>query len=141
LTNEKPIGYKPFSKELYNENDDAKHLVIKWLAANGITAEVNKGRYAIDLVSDDKSYEVEVKHNWKGAEFPYEEVHFPYRKIKFATDDSVFVMLNHERTHALLVDGTVLAESKVVFKSTKYTRNEKFIEVKLSDCKIVELLN
>lgn len=137
----KPVGYKPFSKELYNENDDAKQLVIKWLESNGITAEVNKNRYGIDLVTDDKSYEVEVKHNWKGVEFPYEEVHFPYRKIKFATDDAIFVMLNHERTHAIIVGGEVLAKSEVVFKSTKYTRNEKFIEVKLSDCKIVELVS
>lgn len=137
----KPVGYKPFSKELYNENDDAKQLVIKWLESNGITAEVNKNRYGIDLVTDDKSYEVEVKHNWKGVEFPYEEVHFPYRKIKFATDDAVFVMLNHERTHAILVDGSVMAKCETVFKSTKYTRNEKFIEVKLADCKIVELVS
>lgn len=137
----KPVGYKPFSKELYNENDDAKQLVIKWLGSNGITAEVNKNRYGIDLVSDGMSYEVEVKHNWKGEIFPYDEVHFPYRKIKFATDDATFVMLNHERTHAILVSGTVLANSETVFKSTKYTRNEKFIEVKLSDCKIVELVS
>lgn len=137
----KPVGYKPFSKELYNENDDAKQLVIKWLGSNGITAEVNKNRYGIDLVSDGMSYEVEVKHNWKGETFPYDEVHFPYRKIKFATDDATFVMLNHERTHAILVSGNVLANSETVFKSTKYTRNEKFIEVKLSDCEIVKLVN
>lgn len=134
------MTYKPFDKDLYDENDDAKELVIKWLAANGIEARVNPDQYGIDLLSKTKKYEVEVKHNWTGAVFPYDEVHFPMRKLKFATEDAVFVMLNHERTHALLVPGNVIKFSPRVTKSTKYTQNEKFIEVLVSKCEFVQLL-
>jgi hypothetical protein len=134
------MGYKPFSKSLYDTNDNAKDLVIKWLAANGITAWVNPDQYGIDLLSDDKKYEVEVKRNWLEDDFPYDEVHFPARKLKFATPDAVFVMLNHKKTHALLVTGDVFKGSPKVIKSTIYTENEEFIEVLVNKCTIVKLL-
>jgi hypothetical protein len=134
------MGYKPFSKELYDKNDDAKHLVIKWLRANGISAWVNPDDYGIDLLSDEnKSYEVEVKHNWRGSKFPFGNVHFPLRKMKFANANSTFVMLNHERTHAFLVSGESFLNSPVITKSTIYTKNEKFVEVDVSNCEMVEL--
>jgi hypothetical protein len=134
------MTYKPFSQELYNDNDNAKDLAIKWLGHNGIEAWVNPNTYGIDLMSNSLSYEVEVKHNWRGSSFPFKTVHFPYRKMKFAKDDSMFIMFNHERTHALMIDGKLVAGSKNVTKDTIYTKGEKFIEVDVSDCKIHKLV-
>ncbi len=138
---------KPFSPTLYQENDDAKLLVIDYLRANGFLAKVNPDQYGIDLLarntktSENYELEVEVKHNWKGPKFQFPTLHFPGRKLKFIKDSSttVFFILNHERTHAYWVDGTILSKSPVVIKDTIYTKNEQFIEVFLDRCKILDL--
>ena len=134
------MTYKPFSQELYDINDDAKNLVIKWLGVNGVEAWVNPDQYGIDLLSDEKKYEVEVKHNWRGESFPFRDVHFPIRKLKFANKNSVFVMLNHERTHALLVDGQTFLDAPQVVKDTIYTKGEKFVEIQVADCNVVKVM-
>jgi hypothetical protein len=130
---------KPFSPELYDTNDDAKELVIAWLGLNGIEAWVNPDQYGIDLLSKDVQYEVEVKHNWNGDTFPFDTVHLPNRKMKFANDLSLFVMLNHERTHAMLISGAKVKQSEVLTKDTIYTKDEQFIVVDVSDCKVVQI--
>jgi len=130
---------KPFSPELYDVNDDAKELVIRWLGLNNIEAWVNPDQYGIDLLSKDVQYEVEVKHNWNGDTFPFDTVHLPGRKMKFANDLSLFVMLNHERTHAMLISGAKVQQSEVVTKDTIYTKDEQFIVIDVKDCKVVQV--
>ncbi len=79
---------KPFSLQLYADNDNAKELVIRWLESQGFTAWVNPDEYGIDLIFHNKDgdyyyAEVEVKHNWEGVAFPFKSIHFPKRKLKF----------------------------------------------------------
>jgi len=132
---------KPFDRELYDENDDAKNIVIKWLGANGVEAWVNPDDYGIDLLSSGgKQYEVEVKHNWRGENFPFTTVHFPKRKLKYANEDSHFFMLNHERTHVLWVWGYQFLQSPVVVKNTIYTQGEEFVEINVEDCTIYKMV-
>ena len=136
---------KPFSPELYADNDNAKELIIKWLNTDDENhAYVNPDQYGIDVICDTADerryfYEVEVKHNWNGSKFPFSTVHFPKRKLKFANKDSIFAMLNHQRTHVLLISGQQFLDASIVRKDTVYTRNEEFIEITVDDCKIVEL--
>lgn len=136
---------KPFDLELYNQDDKAKLLVIDWMKGYGIDAYVNPDHYGIDLLATGPkgSYqiEVEVKHNWTGPQFPYQGVHFSARKQKFVVNHPrcLFVMLNNELTHALVVDGPTLAAAKIISKSTIYTAQEDFIEVPLSECKVWRL--
>lgn len=135
---------KPFSRSLYDSNDDAKEQVIDWLVKSSYKAWVNPDQYGIDVLAvdpygDERQYEVEVKHNWKGDKFTFPGVHFSARKKKFAKPTSAFVMLNHERTHALVVDGITVASSPVITKSTIYTENEQFIEVPISKCRILKM--
>ena len=136
---------KPFSPELYATNDDAKELIIAWLnTSDENKAYVNPDQYGIDIICETSTqqvyyYEVEVKHNWKGARFPFPTVHFPKRKLKFANKDSIFAMLNHQRTHVLLITGQQFLDAPIVRKDTIYTRNEEFIEITVGDCTIVEL--
>ena len=125
---------KPFSIDLYDKNDDAKELVIKILEDKKYIAWVNKDPYGIDIVCQDEQgkctyHEVEVKHNWKGDVFPFKTVHIPARKLKFANALSYFVILNHERSHLLVIPGIQLLESPVITKSTIYTEDEEFVEV------------
>jgi len=132
---------KPFDRALYDENDDAKNIVIKWLSANGVEAWVNPDDYGIDLLSSSgRQYEVEVKHNWIGKNFPFSTVHFPKRKLKYANDDSHFLMVNHERTHVLWVSGYQFLRSPVITKDTIYTQEEQFVEIRAEDCTIYRMV-
>jgi hypothetical protein len=137
---------KPFSEALYTENDDAKHQVVEWLLVHGFeTAIVNPDQYGIDILAekDGQKYEieVEVKHNWKGEKFPFSEVHFPERKRKFAkkTEYVWFFMLNHERTHGLIVDGFDFVNGTVVRKHTSEYDNDLFVEIPTFNCKFVSM--
>ena len=72
-----------------------------------------------------------MKHNWRGRYFPYEQIHFSARKRKFVSLDveTWFVMLNHERTMALLINGEHLLSAPIVNKDTKYSVDEAFVSI------------
>ena len=126
---------KPFSQQHYDEDDYAKYQILDWLRTKDYKCEINTDQYCIDILGKrwgkNFQFEVEVKHNWHGQFFPYEQVHFSARKRKFVTldADTWFVMLNHERTHALFIDGERFMRSPMVMKDTKYSVNEAFVEV------------
>lgn len=136
---------KPFDQELYDKDDNAKFVVIDYLATLGIQARVNPDPYGIDLLADwfGDAYEieVEVKHNWSGAEFPFDSLHYSARKTKFLNPNAKvrFVTLNHEWTHAGIVTGDDLLASKIVEKKTKYTEAESFLEVPVNKVRWVSL--
>jgi hypothetical protein len=136
---------KPFSPKLYAEDDVAKDQVIEWLQSQDWKAWANPDQYGIDVLAvdpygDEFKFEVEVKHNWKGPRFGFDGVHFSARKRKFASADyfTKFIMLNHERTHALIVEGVDFVASPVITKSTIYTENEQFVEVPVSKCTFIK---
>lgn len=130
---------KQFSQSLYDANDDAKHQVIAWLEGRGFMAWVNDDQYGIDVqalrMGKQYVFEVEVKHNWGDDGFPFDSVHFPLRKSKFAIEEGAwFAMLNRSRTQILLISGETFMQGKVVRKATKYTEDEEFMEIPLSRC-------
>ena len=126
---------KVFSEDHYNADDNAKHKVIEWLVAQGFMAWVNPNQYGIDVqgVRNGGCYEfeVEVKHNWRGFDFPYQTIHYSARKRKFVLPDykTFFVTLNHERTRLLLVGHNDFMAGKLVSKDTIYTTSEWFVEI------------
>ena len=126
---------KPFSQQHYDEDDWAKYQIIEWLESKGYKAWVNPDKFGIDILATrwgrQFAFEVEVKHNWRGKYFPYEQIHFSARKRKFVALDveTWFVMLNHERTHALLIDGEHILAAPIANKDTKYSQNEAFVLV------------
>lgn len=137
---------KPFDLNLYNEDDSAKDVFIAWLESQGWTAWVNPDQYGIDVLAigndwQECQFEVEVKHNWSGQQFPFDTLHFAGRKQKFLASgkEVVFVTFNHERTHALAVSGKVLKQAPLVYKKTKYTEKEPFIEVVADRCKLLQI--
>lgn len=137
---------KPFDPLLYAEDDKAKHLVIDFLEANQWDAWVNPDQYGIDLLALDPNgieyqVEVEVKHNWTGSDFPYKTLHFSERKAKFINTDrlTLFVTVNHERTHALVASYEALSDAAVIVKDTSYTQQEKFLEISVSRCELITL--
>jgi hypothetical protein len=139
---------KPFSEALYGEDDSAKHLVVEWLRARGHDIGVNPDEYGIDLVGNDRgglpsAWEVEVKHNWKGSEFPFDTVHYAVRKRKFVQPDvkTWFITLNHERTRAVVFAHKHFMEGRLVQKSTIYTQDEWFVEIPVRQGIFINLEN
>jgi hypothetical protein len=137
---------KPFSQELYDNDDAAKEFVIAFFTERyGFIVYVNPDQYGIDLIVENSrgtfELEVEVKHGWKGEKFPFRSLHFAGRKIKFAKNPEHvhFITLNDDWTYALLTSGDVLKESKVITKDTIYTKNEKFVEVPLDKCQLLRM--
>ena len=136
---------KVFLEDHYNADDNAKYKVIEWLVTKGFMAWVNPDQYGIDvqgvLKGECYEFEVEVKHNWTGANFPFDTIHFSNRKRKFATADKLtwFVMLNDERTHALLISGALFLAAPVVVKNTIYTKNEEFVAIAVSEGRLITL--
>ena len=126
---------KVFSQEHYEQDDWAKYQIIEWLEGKGYKAWVNPHQFGIDILATrwgrQFAFEVEVKHNWRGRYFPYEQIHFSARKKKFVALDveTWFVMLNHDRTMALLVDGEHILAAPIANKNTKYSQNEAFVSV------------
>lgn len=139
------IVRKVFSEEHYNADDNAKHQVIEWLVTRGFMAWVNPDQYGIDvqgvLKGECYEFEVEVKHNWSGSMFPFDTIHFSNRKRKFATADKLtwFVMLNDERTHALLISGATFLSAPVVTKNTIYTQAEQFVAIPVVQGRLIQL--
>ena len=131
----KALMRKPFSKELYDDDDSAKFLVLEWLETRGFVVFVNPDEYGIDLLGRyngmDYAFEVEVKHNWRGSVFPFDSVHYSARKRKFIQPDvrTYFVTVNHERTWLLIVGWHDFMSGSLVEKSTIYTKNEWFVEI------------
>jgi hypothetical protein len=134
---------KPFDVGLYQSDDNAKYDIINWLHANDFYAWVNPDQYGIDVLAfkdwSDYGFEVEIKHNWKGEEFPFKTVHFSARKQKFIASNHYFTMLNDDRSYVLVVDGPTLLAASVVSKETKYTTDEQFIAVPIHRCQIFRL--
>jgi hypothetical protein len=141
------MSSKEFSSDHYNADDNAKNQVGKWLATRwGFkNVRVNPDKYGIDLLAEHEGrsfgIEVEVKHNWKGRNFPFSSLHYAARKIKFleAAEIVYFVTVNDERTHLLVVSSEDLNSLKLVKKDTHYTSQEWFIEVPIDKTYVYEL--
>lgn len=136
---------KPFDQSMYDADDPAKQIVLEWLNSQGFNGEINPNEYGIDIIGDfggePFAAEVEVKHNWVGDQFPFRTVHFSARKLKFLERpiNTCFMMLNHDRTHVLIVGKLYLQSAIIVTKDTIYTTEEQFIEVLLAYCSIEPL--
>lgn len=136
---------KPFDQSMYDADDPAKQQVLEWLVSQGFNGEINPDQYGIDIIGDwhgsPWAAEVEVKHNWVDERFPFKTVHFSARKQKFLAPSMgiCFMMLNHPRTHILIVGKPYLECATIVTKDTIYTTQEQFIEVQLAYCSIESL--
>ena len=124
--------FKPFDPQLYNKNDTAKYDAIKYLEKLNKKAYVNPDQYGVDLIVDDAVYcEVEVKHAWKGKEFPFSTLQIPERKTKFTKADKpvMFMVFNSDRSYAFLVKGDDVMKSPLKHVPNKYMDDEMFFQI------------
>ena len=137
---------KVFDEAHFNEDDWAKYKVIRWLQKHGYEAWVNPDQFGIDVLAtkDGKAYafEVEVKHIWVDFDFPFDEVHFSARKLKFVSYPAEvwFVMLNNELTNSLFVSGEDFKNASVVRKNTVYSSDEMFVELPVNLVRFIDFL-
>ena len=133
------MNVKEFSQELYDADDQAKHLVIAYITQQwGFTnVRVNPNKYGIDLLALEAGrpvgIEVEVKHNWTGYPFPYENVHISARKTKFVGEqpETYFVMVSHDWSRMIACGAEAFDGAALVLKDTFLTHKELFIEIPL----------
>lgn len=102
--------HKPFDPKLHEAYDERAKDAVRDIFFNTIVFRVEepKDKYAVDLllIRGDKqvgSIEVEVKDKWIGDNYPYPDVHFPMRKIKYASTNCLWALFNHDCTHHLLI--------------------------------------
>jgi hypothetical protein len=131
------MNHKTFDHGTYRKDDKAKMQIMKWMSQQGYSeVRTNPDQYAIDVLAswygEPVAFEVEVKHNWRGEEFPFSTCHFSARKRKFL-DPLMrvrFAMLNHNRDRFVMFKGEdLLVQGRIVKKDTIYTSDEEFIEI------------
>jgi hypothetical protein len=139
---------KQFSQAQYDADDNCKHDVITFLereSGGKFKLTVNTDLYGIDLVGEYNGIpcgvEVEIKHCWSGQHFPFSTVHIAARKVKFIECKPYvfFVMLNTERTEALVVSPDSLQDITLVKKPTIHTDTEWFMKIPLHQFKQYQL--
>ena len=138
---------KPFSANLYERYDRAgKNAMFDYLTDLGWEVQENPDQYGIDLLCTSATrsieIEVEVKVYWQDR-FPFKTLHIPFRKAKFANDNSVFAILSGDLTRAALVSGRDLKGCTVIEKLTSETgdKQDKFFEVPLKLIEFVAIEN
>lgn len=127
---------KPFSRDLYNENDklakDAAKDFFRQLNGEVIPSEGEKFSdydFQVKLSGKVHSVEVERKKVWRksGSWEGWGSVDIPFRKSKSKAD--FFVMFNSQVDTLLVIRMSEVKNSPVKEKDTIYTKKEKFYSV------------
>lgn len=150
---------KRFSQKLFDQNDAlARERITKFLESRELIVRENPNKYGVDLYvyrredlnTDERpdpfyAVECEVKRVWNGPKLPWSTVQLPYRKLKYAEQESVPVeywILNSQMTHAIVIYEKELVESRLTHVRNKYvSEGEYFYQIPLEVCSIVELDN
>lgn len=131
---------KQFDKALYEAYDSqAKAKVLNILNDKWKACE-SPSKVAVDLmVYEGREHkfniEVETKAVWVTDEFPYANVQFPDRKLKYCMLDkpTIFVMFNAKMNKYLSVTSKDLMNSPRVMVRNKYVRyGEEFFQVPIN---------
>ena len=136
---------KRFDRVQYDADDSAKMQVLQYLRSRNCIAKVNEDDYAVDILAEKNNHlyavEVEIKHDWHDKTFPFTTLHIAYRKNKFLHDTRsvYFFVLNHQRTHALVVNGNVVQQARRIVKQTMHTNAEEFFEIPIEQARLVTL--
>ena len=123
-------GEKPFNPKLKAKWDKAVGIMKAYLEGKGWIVRENPDPFGIDLICETYGVEVEVKEEWR-KEFPFETLHIPGRKGKWADAQNYFVVFNRYLNRFVVVRGDKL--QRTINKDTIYTSDERYYEVPLSE--------
>jgi hypothetical protein len=138
---------KQFDKNSYDLHDPQKYKAIEYFNKKKFTAIVHPNKHAVDLIVTDTDQntfycEIEVKNNWKGKKFPFNDIQVLYKKKKHFTLDkpSMLMMFNYERTHALILHDKDILQCDVKEIPNKFNREgEYFFIVPVEKATFVEV--
>jgi hypothetical protein len=137
---------KPFDKALFEANDKRGRDIVKtFFTTLEIQATDNPDAYAVDLILSREGKkigyaEVEIRHNWKTEEFPYDTLNVPSRKKKLLENDlpTYFFSINSIGNRMFVATDEVVLTSPLQENKNKYVREgEMFYKVALDRCKLV----
>jgi len=128
---------KPFSRQLYIENNQR--------AINKTTEILSHYKYHLydsseAFKSHDAIYkrnneflkvEVEVSSSWNTTHFPFPVLTCPYRKAQSKAD--LYIIYNHDLSSYGIIPMKQVHTSPIIKKNTKYTKDEPFFNIHLSD--------
>ena len=89
---------KQFDRALHDASDiPARDAVRRFYATLGVVLHDNPDPYGIDLITEDGKVLVEVERRmvWDKPEFPFVEVNFLQRKVKFFTGHAEGVLVDY----------------------------------------------
>lgn len=145
------MAYTRFNKFAYIACDPTtKDLLIRYLNKQGIYALAEEKRDAdvkgIIPTKDSKKifYEGEIKTGWTG-DWPekFETVDIPYRKKKLLTKHGKknlwFWVIAGDLKHAWEIKAKYLTEKHTGRKNTTRRPNEKFYQIPIKHCKLLNL--
>lgn len=136
-----------FRKDLYNKFDrKSKNYVKLWILKNLIDDKETKGP---DLIIKEKPIitgyiEVEVKeYGWNedGTFWP-STVHILYRKKRLLDKygKCIFFVLNHEMTHAVIINGDYLKKKYLKeIPNKRHRKGEYMYDIPIDLCQVVNL--
>jgi len=115
---------------------------------NIINISDHPNNYDIDLISTlqdgSKRYiEAEYSLSWKSHKFPYGMFNVPSRKRKFFEKypNSLYVMVNYNRTMIAIVEGDVILQQPLVEFSNRFNKSgEYFYRMTLDKVRFEELI-
>ena len=129
------VSYKPFSQELYDQNNDfGIKTAMSLLTSQGYQfVNANESYKSHDFIvkRDNKEYkvEVEVSRIWKTIPFPFRYMTVPFRKRDSQAD--FFIQTNVLGNSLHFCPMSIVKGANVITKDTKYTTNEKFFNISL----------
>ena len=146
-------------KEYYQNNPDIgmKHDKIARDVCKNNAGKINPNikeisdhpdKYDIDLIAtlqngDIQYIEAEYSLSWKSHKFPYGMFNVPSRKEKFFVKypNSLYVMVNYNRTMIAIVEGDVILQQPLVeFPNRFNTSGEYFYRMILDNVRFEELI-
>jgi hypothetical protein len=128
---------KPFSRQLYNENNQrAITKTTEILKTYGYTlhdaSEAYKSHDAIYKRNNEfLKVELEVSTAWNTTHFPFPVLTCPYRKAQSKAD--LYIIYNHDLSSYGIIPMKNVHTSPVIKKNTKYTKDEPFFYVHISN--------
>jgi len=136
---------KVFEPERLAEFDGpAKALGIMFWKKLGYDCRENPEECGVDLIVEghDRKFlcEVEIRDSWTTTDFPWNTLLLPLRKIKFAEQDCVFLIINRAKTHAMYVHSRDVRAADVVSTPNKVDPYERSISIPVSATTLVPLL-
>lgn len=128
---------KPFSRKLYNENNDraitkATEILKQYGYSLYDSTEAYKSHDAIYKRNNEfLKVELEVSSAWNTSHFPFPVLTCPYRKSQSKAD--LYIIFNYDLSSYGVVPMKDIHTSPVIHKNTKYTKNEPFFNIHLSN--------